>query len=166
MEFRTSRGVVLPLGAVILVSVGLLITVLAKGESGFAVVVLCLLVPLSLLLFSWLMRRITVDGEGLSYKTLLRKRRVRWDEVKEVRLFTAGLRKVLYIDGGDRVLLIPVAMERREEFLGAVRSQLEGREISREGLETLSQGGGFWAEPLFLWLAALVLGVILLLRLR
>lgn len=166
LEFRTSRSVVLPLGAIVVVSLALLLTVFAKGEKGFAAVVLCLLVPLALLFLSWLKRGVEVNDEGITYKTLLRKRRVKWGEVRDIRLFTAGLRRVLYLDGGDKVLLIPLSMERKGEFLDTLRLRLEGMDLPKEGLDTLAWGGGFAAEPLFLWVAAVVLAIILVLRLR
>ena len=166
VEFRTSKGVMIPLGTIVAVSLVLLVTVAMKGEKGFAVVVLCLLLPLALLFFSWFMRRLRLDEDGLLYRTLFRKRRVSWDQVKEMRIFTAGLRKVLYLDGGDKVLLIPLNIEDRDRFLKVMLQRLQGRGLPKESMEGLEKGGGFEAEPVFLWLAAIVLLGLLVLRLR
>ncbi len=163
--FRTAKAMVLPMGAVLLLSLALLGTMIIKGDKGFAIVVICLLLPLSVVFFSWLRRRIEVDEKGMLYSTLFRKKRIEWDSVKDLRLFTAGLKKVLYLDDGEKVVLIPMVMEKRGEFIRLIKDRLREKDLPEGAFESLEHTG-FWAEPLFLWVAVAALALILLLRLR
>ncbi len=147
-------------------SLALLITMLAKGDQGLAIVILCLLAPLSFILLSLVLRKVELDHQGITYKTIFRKRRISWEEVSDIRVFTAGLKKVLYLGSKEIIVLIPLVMDRREKFLDELKTHLSGNELPQDSLDTLTGVRGFWAEPAFLWIAAVILLGILVLRLR
>ncbi|MEZ4483152.1 MAG: hypothetical protein R2864_00690 [Syntrophotaleaceae bacterium] len=105
--FTVRRAFLLPLGLLLLVQLALLIVSLWQGQPptkslfvGVVVVVLA-----GLLVVNWL-RRIELDGEGITSCRIGRRRRVRFDELTEVEAVCLRNRLFVTLWVGESFLLL------------------------------------------------------------
>ena len=158
---KASLLVLLPLTIVVVVALLLSALYATKGQKFQAIITLGLALPLLVILVGWWRRRISWDERSLKYSGLLSTKEVPWDEIKEVRLFRAGLRKVLYIGSRDKVIIVPLIFSHQEDLAQAFQEHLSLEELPHPSSMKLS-----FSETLLLWTGALLLVIILATKLR
>ena len=158
---KASLLVLLPLTIVVVVALLLSALYATKGQKFQTIITLALALPLLVILVGWWRRRISWDERSLKYSGLLSTKEVPWDEIKEVRPFRAGLRKVLYIGSRDKVIIVPLIFSHQEDLAQAFQEYLSLKELPHPSSMKLS-----FSETLLLWTGALLLVIILATKLR
>ena len=158
---KASLLVLLPLTIVVVVALLLSALYATKGQKFQTIITLALALPLLVILVGWWRRRISWDERSLKYSGLLSTKEVPWDEIKEVRPFRAGLRKVLYIGSRDKVIIVPLIFSHQEDLAQAFQEHLSLKELPHPSSMKLS-----FSETLLLWTGALLLVIILATKLR
>lgn len=155
-KLKPSPLVIAPLAIIVGAALALSGLYAVKGQKIQLAVVLILTLPLAFILVSWLRRQILWDHQSFKYKGILGTKEIPWEEITEVRLFRAGLKKVLYLGSRERVLIIPLIFSHQETLAQAFQDHLSLEDApSREDL------GLSFTETLLLWTGALLLVIIL-----
>ncbi len=155
-RLKPSPLVIAPLAIIVGAALALSGLYAVKGQKIQLAVVLILTLPLAFILVGWLRRQILWDHQSFKYKGILGTKEIPWREITEVRLFRAGLKKVLYLGSRDRVLIIPLIFSHQETLAQAFQDHLPMEDVpSREDL------GLSFTETLLLWTGALLLVIIL-----
>ena len=155
-RLKPSPLVIAPLATIVGAALALSGLYAVKGQRIQLAVVLILTLPLAFILVGWLRRQILWDHHSFKYKGILGTKEIPWREITEVRLFRAGLKKVLYLGSRDRVLIIPLIFSHQETLAQAFQDHLSMEDVpSREDL------GLSFTETLLLWTGALLLVIIL-----
>ncbi len=155
-RLKPSPLVIAPLAIIVAAALALSGLYALKGQKVQLAVVLFLTLPLAFILLGWLRRQILWDHQSFKYKGILGTKEIPWEEITEVRLFRAGLKKVLYLGSRERVLIIPLIFSHQETLAQAFQNHLSMEDVpSREDL------GLSFTETLLLWTGALLLVIIL-----
>jgi len=155
-RLKASSLVIIPLVIIVLVAMALSGLYAIKGQKIQLIIVLALTLPLVLILISWMIRQILWDEKSFKYKGITGTKEIPWEEITEIRLFRAGLKKVLYLGSKDRVLIIPLIFAHQEELAQAFQRHLTLEETPAPKDLKLS-----FTETILLWTGALLLVIIL-----
>jgi hypothetical protein len=153
---KASPLVILPLAVIVGTALILGGLYVLRGQKTQFIIILVLTLPLALILLGWMRRQITWDHKSFKYKGILGTKEVPWSEISEVRIFRAGLKKVLYLGSREKVLIIPLIFSHQEELARAFQDHL-----SLEGIPTPEELRLSFGETLLLWTGALLLVIIL-----
>ncbi len=155
-RLKASPLVLAPLTTIVVVALFLSALYASKGQKFQMIITLALALPLLIILLGWWRRQILWNDEVFRYKGLLGMKEIPWKEVEEVRLFRAGLKKVLYIASREVVLIIPLIFSHQEDLAQAFQEYLSLEEPPQTHELRLSL-----AETALLWTGALLLVIIL-----
>ncbi len=156
-RLKASPLVMAPLAIIVTVALSLAVLYAFKGQRLQMTVILVLAFPLALIFIGWWRRQILWNEEGLEYRGILGTKKISWEEITEIRLFRAGLKKVLYLGSKDQVLIIPLIFSRQEELARAFREHLSlEKDLPQEEDLKLS-----FTETILLWTGAALLAIIL-----
>ncbi len=158
---KASPLVLLPLTIIVVVAIILSLLYAMKGQKFQMIITLALALPLFVILVGWWRRRLSWDKDLLKYSGLLGTKEMPWKEIREVRLFRAGLKKVLYIGSKEKVIIVPLIFSHQEDLAQAFQERLSLEELPRPSSMKLS-----FSETILLWTGALLLVIILATKLR
>ncbi len=151
---KVSFAVSIPLAIIVIVALLLSALYWFRGDRPQMIITLALVIPLSFILIGWWRRRLSWDDRAIEYRGFTGIKSIPWDEITEIRLFRAGLKKVLYIGSRREVLVIPLIFSRQEELAQVLQDRSVDDSISPSAM------GPSRGEALILWAGALLLIIV------
>lgn len=161
-KLRVSKNILVPMLTILVSAFILAIYSYTKGEKLYLLVILPLVILLLLFLISWSFKRVEWDEKRIEVRGLFSKKEMNWDEVSQVQFFRAGFKKVLYMSGKERFLLIPLIFSGQRALGEALKRRLGDTNLGKS--LPAQDFGTPLVEWVILWIAALALVIILILR--
>ena len=146
----------IPLTTIVVVAFLLSVFYGLKGEKLQMAIVIALALPLLFILIGWWRRRLTWNDNFIEYRGFMGTKRIPWEKITEVRLFRAGMKKILYIGSREDALFIPLIFSHQDELLEALKK------LPLKGSTYPSTLRPSLVETLILWAGAILLTVTLI----
>lgn len=165
-KFRTTLSMLVPLITIAVLSLILVIgNIISKGTSVNSILAIVAVLPLYVLLLNWFVRCVSVDEDGLTFRSLFKTVNINWLQIKSI-MGICSLGKITIVLGLEKKYLIISNLFRDFNSLTKLIVERSKSAEIKEDLEGLLNRPTFRRfDVILLWIGVVIFILLIYLKL-
>jgi hypothetical protein len=166
IAFAIRRSFLIPLGLLLLQILALLLICLVQRQPPAKIIILgVMILPLGLLFFESLVRRVIIAEDGLTQQKLWRRKHIAWDQVTSLDAVAVRKRVFLTLSAGDDFVIMSNGYARFAEMTTALLARVPDGTVGEEVRKVAASPSAKYSDIVSCWVAVALLAYILFIQL-